>query len=99
MWLPTLPRRFGIFLEKIVDRHERSGIAVQWNGGGGGGAGGLVRETTTAERFKLIGGGHFSAILVIVCLTKLIFKLAPGFDGSNPYMKNGRNPIKMTKLE
>ena len=22
---------------KILDRHERSGIAVQWNGGGGGG--------------------------------------------------------------
>ena len=65
----------------------------------GMGGGGLVRETTTAERFKLIGGGHFSAILVIVCLTKLIFKLKPGFDGSNPYMKIGSNPIKMTKLE
>ena len=25
------------FLEKILDRHERSEIAVQWNGGGGGG--------------------------------------------------------------
>ena len=37
MWLSTLPRRFGIILEKILDRHERSGIAVQWNGGGGGG--------------------------------------------------------------
>ena len=35
VWLSTLPRRFGIFLEKICDRHERSGIAVQWNGGGG----------------------------------------------------------------
>ena len=35
MWLSTLPRRFGIILEKILDRHERSGIAVQWNGGGG----------------------------------------------------------------
>ena len=33
MWLSTLPRRFGIILEKILDRHERSGIAVQWNGG------------------------------------------------------------------
>ena len=31
----TLPRRFGIILEKIIDRHERSGIAVQWNGGVG----------------------------------------------------------------
>ena len=25
-----------LILEKILDRHERSGIAVQWNGGGGG---------------------------------------------------------------
>ena len=33
VWLSTLPRRFGIILEKILDRHERSGIAVQWNGG------------------------------------------------------------------
>ena len=37
MWLSTLPRRFGIILEKILDRHNRSGIAVQWNVGGGGG--------------------------------------------------------------
>ena len=29
----TLPRRFGIILEKILDRHERSRIVVQWNGG------------------------------------------------------------------
>ena len=36
MWQSTLPRRFGIILEKILDRHERSGIAVRWNGGGGG---------------------------------------------------------------
>ena len=36
MCQPTLPRRFRIILEKILDRHERSGIAVQWNGGGGG---------------------------------------------------------------
>ena len=35
-----------------------------------------------------------SAILVIVVPTKLIFELEPGFDGSNPYMKFGRNPIK-----
>ena len=34
MWQSALPRRFGIILEKILDRHERSGIAVQWNGGG-----------------------------------------------------------------
>ena len=27
------PRRFGIILEKILDRHERSGIAVKWNVG------------------------------------------------------------------
>ena len=33
VWLSKLPRRFGIILEKILDRHERSGIAVQWNGG------------------------------------------------------------------
>ena len=31
--MSTLPRRFGIILEKILDRHERSGIAAQWNGG------------------------------------------------------------------
>ena len=35
MWLSTLPRRFGILLI-IRDRHERSGIVVQWNRGGGG---------------------------------------------------------------
>ena len=40
MWQSTLPRRFGIILEKILDRHERSGITVQWNGGGVG-VGGL----------------------------------------------------------
>ena len=32
VWLPALPRRFGTILEKILDRHERSGIAVQRNG-------------------------------------------------------------------
>ena len=42
MWLSTLPRRFGIILEKILDRHERSGIAVQWNVCVGGGGGGLT---------------------------------------------------------
>ena len=42
-WLSTLLRRFVIFLESILDRHEPSGIAVQWNGGGGGG--GLSRFT------------------------------------------------------
>ena len=35
VWLSTLPRQFGIIFEKILDRNERSGIAVQWNGGGG----------------------------------------------------------------
>ena len=35
-----------------------------------------------------------SAILVIVCLTKLIFELEPWFDGINLYMKFGRNSIK-----
>ena len=33
VWLSTLPRRFGVILEKILARHERSGIAVQWNWG------------------------------------------------------------------
>ena len=33
--LSTLPRQFGIILEKILNRHKRSGIAVQWKGGGG----------------------------------------------------------------
>ena len=33
VWLSTLPRRFRILLEKMLDRHGRSGIAVQWNGG------------------------------------------------------------------
>ena len=28
-----LPRQFGQILEKILDRHECSGIAVQWNVG------------------------------------------------------------------
>ena len=36
----------------------------------------------------------FSAILVIVRRTKLVFKLEQEFDESNPYMKFGRNPIK-----
>ena len=35
-----------------------------------------------------------SAILVIVRLTKLVFVIEQEFDGSNPYMKFGRNPIK-----
>ena len=34
------------------------------------------------------------AILVIVCPTKLIFELEPGFDGCTPYMKFGINLIK-----
>ena len=42
-------------------------------------------------------GPNEEAILVIVRLTKSVFKLEREFDGSNPYMK-GRNPIKMTKL-
>ena len=41
----------------------------------------------------------FSAILVIFRLTKSVFELEREFDGNNPYMKFGRNPIKMTKLE
>ena len=35
-----------------------------------------------------------SAILVIVRQTKSIFELEQEFDGSNPYMKFGRNQIK-----
>ena len=35
-----------------------------------------------------------SAILVIGCRTKPIFKLERKVDGSNPYMKFGRNLIK-----
>ena len=38
----------GIILEKILDRHERSGIAVQWNGGVGGGGG--VIASASSER-------------------------------------------------
>ena len=30
----------------------------------------------------------------IVRQTKFVFKLEQEFDGSNPYMKYGRNPIK-----
>ena len=33
VWLSTLQRRFGIIIEKFCDRHEHSGIAVQWNAG------------------------------------------------------------------
>ena len=38
--------------------------------------------------------GHLSAILTIVGWTKLIFKIEPECDGSNPYMKFGRNQNK-----
>ena len=31
--------------------------------------------------------------------SKPIFELEPEFDGSNPYMKFERNPIKKTKLD
>ena len=34
------------------------------------------------------------AILVIVHWTKLVLELEQEFDGSNPYMKFGRNQIK-----
>ena len=41
-----------------------------------------------------------SAILVIVCQTKLICELEPGFDGSNPYVKFLEEILlKMNKLE
>ena len=35
-----------------------------------------------------------SAILVIGCLTKPVFELELEVDGSNPYMKFGKNLIK-----
>ena len=35
-----------------------------------------------------------SAIFIIVCRKQFIFELEPGFDGSKPYMKCGRNLIK-----
>ena len=35
-----------------------------------------------------------SAIFVIVGPTKFILELEQGVDGSNPYMKFGRNPIQ-----
>ena len=62
MVVSSLPRRFGIFLEKICDRHERSGIAVQWNwgGGGGGGGGGGLHMNTNLPRL-------FSALTIIMC--------------------------------
>ena len=31
--MSTLPRRLEAILEKALDRHKRSEIAVQWNGG------------------------------------------------------------------
>ena len=46
MWLSTLPQRFGRILEKILDRHERSGMAVQWNGG-------LRFDIATSEKISL----------------------------------------------
>ena len=54
-----------------------------------------VRVTTTA----FISATILSAIMVIVPRTKPIFKLEREFDGSYPYLKFGRNPIKMTELE
>ena len=49
--------------------------------------------TTTADGCKLIGGGHFVGHLDNRLAEKLIFELETGFDGSNPYMKFGRNLI------
>ena len=43
----------------------------------------------------LKGGGHLSAIMVIECRTKLVFELDGEVGGSNPYMKFGRNSIKI----
>ena len=62
-----LPRRFEIILEKLCDRHERSGIAVQWNGGGGGNMN-IVNWTAHIQRlnyFELCI--HMFFILVHVC--------------------------------
>ena len=56
--------------------------------------------TTTADGCKLIGGGRVvSHHDYRSSKKKNIFKLEQEFDGCNPYMKFGRNPIKMTKLE
>ena len=38
--------------------------------------------------------GQLSAIFAIIGQTKLIFKLEPESDGSNTYMKIGRNKNK-----
>ena len=65
----TLPRRFGIILEKILDRHERSGIAVQWNGG----ITGLSFVLLTANlicRHTLIEQGHYKLMLYLTRLNK-----------------------------
>ena len=51
--------------------------------------------TTTGNGCKLIGGSHFVGHLDYCSSEKKnIFKLEPEFDGSNPFMKFGRNPIK-----
>ena len=50
--------------------------------------------TKGVQEFKLVGGGHLSAILAIVGQTKLTFKLEPESDGNNPYTKIGRNQNK-----
>ena len=42
----------------------------------------------------LIDGGHFVGHLVIWCLTKPVFRLKLEVDGSNPFTKFERNPIK-----
>ena len=48
------------------------------------------RLSTKADR----RGAILTAILCIVRLSKLVFELEQEYDGSNPYMKFGRNPIK-----
>ena len=57
-----------------------------------------VRVTTTADERKMISGGHFVGHLGYSLSDKPQFELEPEFDGSKPYMKFGRNLIKMTKL-
>ena len=53
---------------------------------------------TKLERPVVVG--HFYGLRAYRSTEKkTVFKLEREFDGSNPYMKFGRNPIKMTKLE
>ena len=45
------------------------------------------------------GGGHFLGHFGYRSSENPVFELELEFDISNPYMKFGRNPIKMAELE